>query len=115
MLYGFGEQGFNAHRFVFNSLEEPIQMIDTIYCIVFILKDSPIPFWPDVSKFADELAKLFQMKKRYPSILSGYVKLYHHVLVETPDYTTPDETDPKLALKFSQTSSVIYSIFELSQ
>ncbi len=24
MLYGFGEKGFNAHRFVFNCLEEPI-------------------------------------------------------------------------------------------
>lgn len=27
MLYGFGETGFNAHRFVFNCLEEPIDMI----------------------------------------------------------------------------------------
>ena len=27
MLYGFGEKGFNAHRFVFNCLEEPIDMI----------------------------------------------------------------------------------------
>jgi prolycopene isomerase len=27
MLYGFGESGFNAHRFVFNYLEEPIDII----------------------------------------------------------------------------------------
>ena len=27
MLYGFGEAGFNAHRFVFNCLEEPIDII----------------------------------------------------------------------------------------
>jgi prolycopene isomerase len=25
MLFGFGEKGFNAHRFVFNCLEEPIE------------------------------------------------------------------------------------------
>ena len=100
MLYGFGEQGFNAHRFVFNSLEEPIQMIkhDLLYCVHF--KGQSIPFWPDVSKFADELAKLFPDEK--DNILRFYrdmSKLYHHVLVETPNYTTPDETDPKLALK----------------
>jgi prolycopene isomerase len=28
MLYGFGEVGFNAHRFVFNCLEEPIDIIE---------------------------------------------------------------------------------------
>ncbi|HOJ12754.1 MAG TPA: FAD-dependent oxidoreductase [Clostridiales bacterium] len=27
MLFGFGEQGFNTHRFVFNCLEEPINII----------------------------------------------------------------------------------------
>ena len=30
MLYGFGENGFNAHRFVFNCLEEPIDMIQAL-------------------------------------------------------------------------------------
>jgi prolycopene isomerase len=37
MLYGFGEKGFNAHRFVFNCLEEPINMIrhDLLYCVNF--------------------------------------------------------------------------------
>jgi len=35
MLYGFGESGFNAHRFVFNCLEEPIDIIrhDLLYCV----------------------------------------------------------------------------------
>ena len=27
MIYGFGERGFNPHRFVFNILEEPIDII----------------------------------------------------------------------------------------
>ena len=35
MLYGFGEKGFNSHRFVFNALEESIDMIkhDELYVI----------------------------------------------------------------------------------
>jgi prolycopene isomerase len=37
MLYGFGEKGFNAHRFIFNCLEEPVDMIwhDLLYCVNF--------------------------------------------------------------------------------
>ncbi|MBQ3420461.1 MAG: NAD(P)-binding protein, partial [Romboutsia sp.] len=27
MIYGFGESGFNPHRFAFNILEEPIDII----------------------------------------------------------------------------------------
>jgi prolycopene isomerase len=35
MLYGFGEAGFNSHRFVFNCLEEEIEVIqhDLLYCV----------------------------------------------------------------------------------
>lgn len=37
MLYGFGERGFNAHRFVFNCLKEPIGVLrhDLLYCVNF--------------------------------------------------------------------------------
>ena len=59
MLYGFGEQGFNAHRFVFNCLEEPIDIIrhDLLYCVNF--NGRRIRFFADVEKFADELAGVF--------------------------------------------------------
>lgn len=48
MLYGFGEAGFNAHRFVFNCLEEPIDMVrhDLLYCVNF--KGKRIKFWADI-------------------------------------------------------------------
>ena len=56
MLYGFGEKGFNSHRFVFNCLEEPIDVInhDLLYCVNF--KGKRIRFWPDIDMFAEELA-----------------------------------------------------------
>ena len=32
MLFGFGEEGFNAHRFVFNCLEEPFTVLKHKSC-----------------------------------------------------------------------------------
>ncbi len=100
MLYGFGERGFNAHRFVFNCLEEPIDVIkhDLLYCVNF--KGKRIRFWPDIGMFAEELARVFPSEKE--SIKRFYHDLetmYRHVMVESPSYTTPDETDPDEASK----------------
>ena len=35
MLYGFGKHGFNAHRFLFNCLEEPFEVVkhDLLYTV----------------------------------------------------------------------------------
>lgn len=99
MLFGFGEKGFNAHRFVFNCLEEPIDVIrhDLLYCVNYM--GHRIKFWPDVDKFAEELALVF------PGERDNIKRFYHdlaiihrHVIMERPNYTTPDETDPKEAL-----------------
>lgn len=99
MLFGFGEKGFNAHRFVFNCLEEPIDIIrhDLLYCVNY--KGHRIKFWPDVDKFAEELALVFpgerdNIKRFYRDLAI----MHRHVMVERPNYTTPDETDPKEAL-----------------
>jgi prolycopene isomerase len=100
MLYGFGEKGFNAHRFVFNCLEEPIDVInhDLLYCVNF--KGKRIRFWPDIDMFAEELAQVFPSEKE--NIKRFYHDLeimYRHVMVESPSYTTADETDPDEASK----------------
>jgi prolycopene isomerase len=100
MLFGFGEKGFNAHRFVFNCLEEPFQVLrhDLLYCVNF--KGRRIRFWPDPEQFAEELGGVFpgerdNIKRFYRDL--GI--LYRHVMVENPSYSTADETDPKSALK----------------
>jgi prolycopene isomerase len=100
MLYGFGEKGFNAHRFVFNCLEEPIDVIkhDLLYCVNF--KGKKIRFWPDVDMFAEELARVFPAEKE--NIKRFYHDLeimYRHVMVESPSYATPDETEPDVSSK----------------
>ena len=100
MLYGFGEQGFNAHRFVFNCLEEPIDIIqhDLLYCVNF--KGRRIPFWRDVNKFAEELAKVFPSERdNIHHFYTDMLKMYSDIMVETPNYVTADETNPYTALK----------------
>ncbi len=100
MLYGFGEKGFNAHRFVFNCLEEPINVIkhDLLYCVNF--KGKRIKFWADVDMFAEELAQLFPSEKEnIKRFYHDLETMYRHVMVESPSYTTPDETDPDEASK----------------
>jgi prolycopene isomerase len=95
MLYGFGEKGFNAHRFVFNCLEEPIDIIkhDLLYCVNF--KGKRIRFWADINMFAEELAQVFPAEKEnIERFYHDLETMYRHVIVENPSYTTPDETDP---------------------
>ena len=112
MLYGFGEKGFNAHRFVFNCLEEPIDIIrhDLLYCVNF--KGKRIRFWADVKNFADELADVFPSEKRnIHRFYNDMMKMYTHVMVETPTYTTADETDRQAALKSIFRHPVSYARF----
>ncbi|MBP7175406.1 MAG: FAD-dependent oxidoreductase [Thermoclostridium sp.] len=100
MLYGFGEKGFNAHRFVFNCLEEPIDIIqhDLLYCVNF--KGKRIYFWPDVQKFADELSQVFPSEKEnIHRFYNDMLRIYQHVMVENPSYASAEETNPKTALK----------------
>jgi prolycopene isomerase len=112
MMYGFGENGFNAHRFVFNCLEEPIDMIrhDLLYCVNF--KGRRIRFWADVEKFADELSEVFPAEKEnIHRFYRDMLTMYRHVMVEAPSYTTADETDGKTALKSMLKHPVSYARF----
>ncbi len=100
MLFGFGEKGFNAHRFVFNCLEEPIDIIkhDLLYCVNF--RGKRIKFWADIDMFAEELAQVFPTEKEnIKRFYHDLEKMYRHVMVESPSYTTPDETDRRESLK----------------
>lgn len=99
MLYGFGESGFNAHRFVMNCLEEPINILrhDLLYCVNY--KGHRIRFWPDVDRFAEELSEVFPgQRNNIHRFYRDMKKLYRNVMEENQTYTTADETDPKTAL-----------------
>lgn len=100
MLYGFGEQGFNAHRFVFNCLEEPIDVIkhDLLYVVNY--EGERVRFFPDADRFSEELARIFPaQREQIRRFYREMTKLYRHIMVESPSYTTADETDPKTGLR----------------
>jgi prolycopene isomerase len=112
MLYGFGEKGFNAHRFVFNCLEEPIDLVrhELLYCVNF--KGRRIRFWPDLEKFAEEHAEVFpEERENIHRFYRDMLRMYRHVMVETPSYNTADETNPKTALKSMLKHPVSYARF----
>lgn len=100
MMYGFGEKGFNAHRFVFNCLQEPIDIIrhDLLYCVNY--DGQRIRFYDDVEKFAEELSGVFPSEKdNIQRFYHDMTVMYQHVMVESPSYNTADETNGRTALK----------------
>ena len=100
MLYGFGEHGFNAHRFLFNCLQEPIQMIkhELLYTVHY--RGRKIHFHADIDRFVEELSAVFPtQRKNIRKFYKEMQKCYLHVISEIPSYTTPDETNPKEALR----------------
>ncbi len=100
MLFGWGEKGFNAHRFLFNCLEEPISIIEheLLYCVHYDGKK--VRFFSDIPLFIEELTALFPGQRGNLERFYGDMqKLYEHVMVENPSYTTPDEIDKRTALK----------------
>ncbi|MDY0290193.1 MAG: FAD-dependent oxidoreductase [Sphaerochaeta sp.] len=112
MLYGWGERGFNAHRFVFNALEEPIDIIrhELLYAVHF--KGRKISFHTDIDAFIEELALAFPTQRA--SIQRFYhdmEKIYTHVMVENPSYGTPDEQDKIEGLKALLRHPISYARF----
>jgi len=100
MLYGIGEHGFNAHRFLFNCLEEPFEVIKHNLLYTVHYKDHKIRFWSDIDRFIEELSDAFPgQAKNIRRFYKDMQKCYFHVISETPNYTTPDETNPKDSLK----------------
>jgi prolycopene isomerase len=89
MLYGFGGSGFNPHYFVFNCLEEPIDVIkhDLLYSVNF--KGKKIRFFADVDKFVEELANVSPgQRDNLKRFYSDLKKLYDKVMVRHTAYET---------------------------
>lgn len=112
MLYGFGEHGFNAHRFLFNCLQESIEVVKHRLLYVVHYNGKKIRFWPDVNRFIAELSAAFPgQRENITRFYRQMQRLYTHVISETPSYTTPDETNPQEALKSIQKHPLSYLKF----
>ncbi len=100
MMYGFGKRGFNSHRFIFNCLEEPIDVIrnEALYDVHY--QGHRIRFHRDIDRYIDELTKVFPNEKENLRRFYADMKvLYNDVIANEPNFTTPDRTDRIGAIK----------------
>ena len=59
MMFGFGESGFAPHRFVMNSIEEPIEVIPHSNLYRMTINGRHLTFWRDFDRFFEELCGFF--------------------------------------------------------
>ena len=100
MIYGFNDRGFNPHRFVFNCLEEPIDIIkhEKLYAINF--GEHKIIFHQDIDMFIEELSKVFPgEKENFKRFYYDLCKRYEHIIAENPSFLSPDATKKEDGLK----------------
>ena len=100
MIYGFNARGFSPHRFVFNALEESIDIIkhDELYAINF--GEHRIVFHQDIDMFIEELAKVFpKEKENFKRFYKGLSNQYMKIIAENPDFISPDAMKKEKGLK----------------
>ncbi|NTW28873.1 MAG: FAD-dependent oxidoreductase [Coriobacteriia bacterium] len=92
MLFGFGERGFNPHRWLMTEIDEPIEMYrhEALYRLRY--GDKGVIFWPDMDRFLDELCALFpnsrdELRRFYAEI----TRLYDNVIAKVPVFEAPTE------------------------
>ena len=100
MLYGFNDKGYCPHTYVFNELEEEINIIrhDKLYAVNF--GEHRIIFHDDIDMFIEELAKVFpreksNFKRFYTDLSNQYMK----VIAENPAFISPDAMKKESGLK----------------
>lgn len=96
LLFGFGERGFRAHRFVMNELEEEIDMIpqEDTYRLHVLGKE--ITFWKDFDRFIEEFIAIFpHQEKELRSFYSFLWGLYKGAVSDNEMIVPPSEL-PKI-------------------
>lgn len=91
MIYGFNDKGFSPHRFVFNALEEPIDILkhDELYAINY--GEHRIIFYEDIDKFIEELVKVFpKERENFKRFYRDLSKRYLKIIAEDPKFISPD-------------------------
>ena len=100
MIYGFNDKGFSPHRFVFNVLEEPIDIIkhNELYAINY--GEHRIIFYEDIDKFIDELVKVFpNERENFKRFYSDLSEQYLKIIAERPNFISPDAMKKEDGLK----------------
>ena len=100
MLYGFGERGFKPFRFLFNELEEPIEVVAHATLARMTFEGQPTTFWPDVERFLQEFDRLFP--EEHDGLRAFYRDLYvmyEHIVLKNEVIVPPSEFSARQGLR----------------
>lgn len=92
MLFGFGERGFNPHRWLFEELGEPIDVYrhEALYRLNY--GDASVVFWPDIDRFLDELTAIFpDARDELRAFYAAITEIYENVIAKVPVFESPTE------------------------
>lgn len=64
MLFGFGERGYNPHRFVMSEIEEEIEMVPYESIFRLHIQDREVTFWRDFDRYFGELVAAFPHEEK---------------------------------------------------
>ncbi len=101
MLFGWGETGYNPHRFVMNELEEDIDMIphESIYRI-HLEDGKTVTFWRDMNRYLEELIAAFpHEEKGIRGVYAELKEFYDSVMKTNTLPVPPTEVPPSEGLK----------------
>ncbi len=95
VLYGFGEKGYNVHRFVMNELEEEIDMIPRQAIYNMHVSGDQIVFWRDFKPFFENLVSLFPHQEKELQVFYDYLfNLYESTILKSESVVPPTEMSP---------------------
>jgi len=92
MMFGFGEKGFNPHRFIMNEIEEEIDVIphECLYRMNLMGRD--LTFWRDFERFFRELVALFPHQETELRRLYDYFyRIYEDMILQNEIVVPPTE------------------------
>ncbi len=90
ILHGFGEYGFNPHRYVMDQLSEPITLIkhEDLYQLTY--DGIPILFSSDIESYFTQLERLFPEEIEGIKAFYAYIgDLYHQGILSSTGCVTP--------------------------
>ena len=100
MMFGFGQKGFNPHRFVMNEIEEEIEVIahECLYRMHILGRE--LTFWRDFERYFEELASIFpRQRNELRNLYDHFYKLYKNMILENQIVAPPTEIPVKESLR----------------
>ncbi len=101
MMFGFGQSGFAPHRFVMNSLEEPIDIIPLPNLYRMTIDGRHLTFWRDFERYFEELVGFFpnardELRALYDELFDIHDNVLPRggIVVPPTEAPAPRPTDP---------------------